>query len=137
MSSADKTKIDSLNNYTLPTASQTVLGGIKIDGVTITIDDNGVISAESLKQSIDELNSKLQMFEAIKPTTITYSTVEAVPVVLNKAYLTEANVYTHADSSILFDAKIRNIWKEAFYGNTELLTINIPNDVNYIGQSAF
>lgn len=31
-------------SYTLPTASTTVLGGIKVDGVTITIDANGVIS---------------------------------------------------------------------------------------------
>jgi hypothetical protein len=30
--------------YTLPTASTTVLGGVKVDGVTITIDANGVIS---------------------------------------------------------------------------------------------
>ena len=31
--------------YTLPTASTTELGGVKIDGTTITIDANGVISA--------------------------------------------------------------------------------------------
>jgi len=30
--------------YSLPTASTTVLGGVKVDGVTITIDANGVIS---------------------------------------------------------------------------------------------
>jgi len=33
--------------YTLPTASTTVLGGVKIDGTTITIDGNGVISANT------------------------------------------------------------------------------------------
>ena len=73
----------------------------------------------------------------IKPTTITYTTSGTEPVILNKTYLTEANVYTHENNSILFDAKIRNIWKDAFYGNTEMLTVNIHNDVNYIGQSAF
>jgi collagen triple helix repeat protein len=31
--------------YTLPTATTVVLGGVKIDGATITIDGNGVISA--------------------------------------------------------------------------------------------
>ena len=31
--------------YTLPTASTTELGGVKIDGTTITIDANGVVSA--------------------------------------------------------------------------------------------
>ena len=31
--------------YTLPTASTTTLGGVKVDGTTITTDENGVISA--------------------------------------------------------------------------------------------
>ena len=35
---------DNANNYSLPTASTSTLGGVKIDGVTITI-SNGVISA--------------------------------------------------------------------------------------------
>jgi hypothetical protein len=43
-----KNKLDGIeaqaNKYTLPTASQSVLGGVKVDGVTITI-SNGVISA--------------------------------------------------------------------------------------------
>lgn len=44
MSAADKTKLDGLKNYTLPTASATVLGGIKVGaGLTIT---NGVLSAD-------------------------------------------------------------------------------------------
>ena len=34
--------------YTLPTASTTILGGVKVDGVTITIDANGVISGVPL-----------------------------------------------------------------------------------------
>lgn len=33
------------SSYTLPTASTSTLGGVKIDGTTITIDSNGVISA--------------------------------------------------------------------------------------------
>jgi hypothetical protein len=41
---AYKTKLDGLENYTLPTASTTVLGGVKIDGTTIKI-TNGVISS--------------------------------------------------------------------------------------------
>ena len=32
-------------SYTLPTASDTVLGGVKVDNTTIIIDDNGVISS--------------------------------------------------------------------------------------------
>lgn len=34
-------------DFTLPTASTTVLGGVKVDGKTITIDQNGVIKAKA------------------------------------------------------------------------------------------
>jgi len=34
-------------NYTLPTASTTLLGGVKVDGTSITIDGNGVITANA------------------------------------------------------------------------------------------
>ena len=34
-------------NYTLPTASTTILGGVKVDGTSITIDGNGVITANA------------------------------------------------------------------------------------------
>lgn len=48
MSAADKTKLDSIeedaNNYSLPTASDTTLGGVKV-GENLTIDDDGVLSA--------------------------------------------------------------------------------------------
>ena len=33
--------------YTLPTASETVLGGVKVDGTTITVNPDGIISATS------------------------------------------------------------------------------------------
>ena len=36
---------DNANNYTLPTASTSTKGGVKVDGVTITINQAGVISA--------------------------------------------------------------------------------------------
>jgi len=48
MSAADKTKLDgiaaSANNYTLPTATAAVLGGIKI-GTNLSIDKDGIVSA--------------------------------------------------------------------------------------------
>lgn len=43
-SDTDKTKLDGLENYSLPTASTTTLGGVKVDGTTVTI-SNGVISS--------------------------------------------------------------------------------------------
>lgn len=48
---AEKTKLsgieDNANNYTLPTASTSTLGGVKVDGTSITADENGVISANA------------------------------------------------------------------------------------------
>ena len=37
--------LSDITSYSLPTATTTVLGGVKIDGSTITINDSGVISA--------------------------------------------------------------------------------------------
>lgn len=51
MSAADKTKLDELSNYTLPTASDSTLGGIKIGG-GLSIDGNGVVSVETETKSI-------------------------------------------------------------------------------------
>lgn len=44
MSVSDKTKLDGLKNYSLPTASASVLGGVKV-GTNLSIDSNGVLSA--------------------------------------------------------------------------------------------
>lgn len=55
MISADKTKLDGLSNYNLPTASASVLGGVKI-GTGITL-NTGVISIPEATQSVDGLMS--------------------------------------------------------------------------------
>jgi len=41
-----KALIDAIETYTLPTASTTVLGGVKVDGTSIQISADGVISTE-------------------------------------------------------------------------------------------
>lgn len=51
MSSEDKSKLDGLNNYSLPIASAETLGGIKI-GENLSIDENGVVSASGGSSSI-------------------------------------------------------------------------------------
>lgn len=57
MSSIDKTKLDGLSNYTLPVASTTTLGGVKA-GTNISIDANGVISANDASVGWSEITSK-------------------------------------------------------------------------------
>jgi hypothetical protein len=54
LSSTDKTKLDGIatgaNKYTLPKATASALGGIKI-GTNLSIDSNGVVSATDTKYS--------------------------------------------------------------------------------------
>ena len=51
MAAADKKKLDGIqsgaNRYTLPVASTATLGGVKPDGKTITIGQDGTITAQS------------------------------------------------------------------------------------------
>ena len=42
------------SSYTLPTASETVLGGVKVDGTTITVNPEGIISATSTGAGLTE-----------------------------------------------------------------------------------
>ena len=60
MSSTDKTKLDgiaaSANNYSLPTASSSVLGGIKV-GTNLTI-SNGVLSATDTDTWVSNTNAR-------------------------------------------------------------------------------
>ena len=42
------------SSYTLPTASTTVLGGVKVDGTTITVNPDGIISAASTGTGLTE-----------------------------------------------------------------------------------
>ena len=62
MSSADKTKLDgvatSANNFTLPTASSSALGGIKVGG-NLSIDSNGILSASSSGASSANFSSTI------------------------------------------------------------------------------
>ena len=55
MSSADKVKLDGIeagaNNYTLPTASTSSLGGVKV-GTNLSINSSGVLSADSQVQPV-------------------------------------------------------------------------------------
>lgn len=54
-----KTKLDGIaenaNNYVLPTASNSTLGGVKVDAETITIDSNGVIHAAAATTELSAL----------------------------------------------------------------------------------
>lgn len=87
-----KSYFDTLyNNYTLPTASTTVLGGVKVDGTSITI-SGGVISA-------DEVNT------TTLGATINGAATKATPV--------------DADSIGLVDSAASNVIKKLTWANVK------------------
>lgn len=45
MTSIDKLKLDNMSEYKLPIATEETLGGVKPDGQSIVVDENGVMSA--------------------------------------------------------------------------------------------
>lgn len=82
MTAADKVKLDSLSNYTLPIADSTTLGGIKI-GSGLNIDSNGTVS----------VNNKLYI---LVNSLESVSTPDAnkIYLVLNSSSTSETNSFT-------------------------------------------
>lgn len=109
MSSADKTKLDgvatSANNYTLPTASSSTLGGIKI-GTGLSIDGSGVVTASGSSSS----GGSLEPITTTKTTATAGQTVftgtwkaENISVFLNGVKLQDSEV-TATDTQITISA---------------------------------
>lgn len=82
MTSADKVKLDSLSNYTLPIAGSTTLGGVKI-GSGLNIDSNGIVSVDNkLYILVDSLES------------VTTPDANKIYLVLNSNSTSETNSFT-------------------------------------------
>lgn len=82
MSAADKVKLDSLSNYTLPTADSSTLGGIKI-GSGLNIDSNGTVSVDNkLYILVNSLES------------VTTPDANKIYLVLNSSSTSETNSFT-------------------------------------------
>ena len=82
MSATDKRKLDSLSNYTLPTADSSTLGGIKI-GSGLNIDSNGTVSVDNkLYILVNSLES------------VTTPDANKIYLVLNSSSTNETNSFT-------------------------------------------
>ena len=73
MTAADETKLDSLENYTLPSATTDTLGGVKVDGSTITAVD-GTIGVAKVANALT-VGSKT--FDGSAAVTITAADIGA------------------------------------------------------------
>ena len=111
MSSADKTKLDgvatSANNYALPTATASALGGIKI-GTGLSIDGSGVVTASGGSSSSSE--GSLEPITTTKTVATAGQTVftgtwkaENISVFLNGVKLQDSEV-TATDTQITISA---------------------------------
>ena len=110
----DRTKLDGIeaqaNKYVLPTASNVVLGGVKVDGVTITIDQNGVISSAASSTSLENLtdvdldnlsDGQILKYDAQNSKWVN-ATNEAVTTLAN---LTDTEIINPSDGQVLkYDA---------------------------------
>ena len=105
--SEDKTKLQGLKNYTLPTASNTVKGGVKI-GANISISEDGTISVTALDWgNISNRPTKLSQFTN-DSSFITKSVTDLVN------YYTKTESYTKAEvNALIGDLKTIQIEKVA------------------------
>lgn len=69
----EKTKLEKLENYVLPEASTTQMGGIKVDGSTIVV-ENGVAKAKASDAADYTARAEIEVLKQEKAETITYTT---------------------------------------------------------------
>lgn len=98
MSKEDKKKLDGLNNYTLPVANTTTLGGVKAkEGGVVTIGPDGVIDINSAKTNAwdkaaqDAANALTQAGQAVEAANTAKTTAENA---LQKATTNEQSIST-------------------------------------------
>lgn len=103
--SEDKTKLQGLKNYTLPTASSTVKGGVKI-GANVSISEDGTISVTALDWvNINNKPTKLSQF-----TNDSGFITKSVTDLVN--YYTKTESYTKAEvNALIGDLKTIQIEK--------------------------
>lgn len=111
-------------SYTLPTASDTELGGVKIDGTTITIDGEGIISAVAGGSDDAKENRKNYIYNADKlkliKTKPTFDTIVIGDSIAAGSGATPTNG---------FISQVRNVMDTKSGGNFH--SINYPYDHSY------
>jgi hypothetical protein len=124
--------------YTLPTASTSILGGVKVDGTTITINGSGVISSASSGSYISPTLTGTTTIQALSEvvTGITGATGTVV-----HDYATAGSIFYHTDVASNFTVNFTNM--PTTNGRSYLITLiiiqgsspYIPNLVSVDGVS--
>ena len=142
---------DSTPDYVLPTASDTVLGGIKI-GNNLNIDQNGVVSAATSSYSTATVNTlglvKLgsSVEQAVAPNTVSNNTDRTYAVQVNESDQLVVNVpWVEADVNAQADfaetdetspTYIQNVPGNIVFGSAETNNVAISQIVT-LSQSQY
>jgi hypothetical protein len=124
--------------YTLPTATTSVLGGVKVDGTTITINGSGVISSASSGSYISPTLTGTTTIQAL--SEVVTGIVGATGTVVHD-YATAGSIFYHTDVASNFTANFTNM--PTTNGRSYLITLiliqgnspYIPNLVSVDGVS--
>lgn len=137
--SVDRTKLDGIeaqaNKYVLPTASNALLGGVKVDGVTINIDQNGVISSVASSTSLENLTDvnldNLSDGQILKYDSENSKWVNATnEAVTTLANLTDTEITSPTDGQVLkYDAETGK-WINGTGGGGGASALNDLSDVD-------
>lgn len=89
--SLEKTKLNGLNNYELPVASTILLGGVKPDGTTVTVDSDGKLSVVSSPQT-SEINDDIVSSSTTWSSNKISDEIETVSEVVNDINIAQKTV---------------------------------------------
>lgn len=120
-----ETIVDVSSGYSLPTATTSVLGGVKVDGTTITISQSGIISAGGTAYTIN------RQYIVSNGSTTTYS-LDVVPKSADYVEVYCDGIYQKSDSYV---AGSGTGIKNTFTGNgsqTAFVLSSTPIDETYI-----
>jgi hypothetical protein len=102
----DKTKLagieEGANNYVLPEASKTTLGGIKVDGTTIVV-ENGIAKAKASDSADYTARAEIEILKNEKATSVKYTaTIPSTGWTAQAPYTTDISVVGMLESDTNF-----------------------------------
>ena len=128
-----KKEITEGGNYTLPTATDSILGGVKV-GTGLEIAE-GVLSADKQLATVYEVNTLQDFIDVLEDTTNTFK------IILNPFYLTVSNnlsieaagfTYFMHSAGLLFSGDYNITLTSAEYSSPQ---INFYGGLSFVGQS--